>query len=141
MHGTHINLAPYSVVLREGDQSSDLYFVKSGKILICTIHGTEVKAISRITPGEFVGELSFFDGKPRSSYVVTLEESELIKIPRQEVIPILPKWFNVIGVEIAKKIRVLDQVIQDKNIRRSESLETKPLSLEEQRHLLKLLTN
>ncbi len=140
MQGFILNLEPNTVVCREGDPSSELYFLQSGKLLICTISGSQVKVISRISPGEFVGELSFFDGKPRASYVVTLEKSQLIQIAKQEISGHLPNWFTQVGVGITKKIRHLDSVIHSTNLRRSGAEESKPLSQEEQKRLFDLLT-
>lgn len=141
MQGIILDFEPHTVVCREGDPSSELYFLKSGKLLVCTLSGTQVKVISRIYPGEFIGELSFFDGKARASHVVTLEKCKLIQIQKQEISGHLPLWYTEIGVNLTKKIRQLDHIIYSGNIRRSNSQESKPLSMEEQRTLYELLTN
>ncbi len=141
MQGFELEFEPYSIICREGDPSNELYYLQSGKLLICTINGNQVKAITRISPGEFVGELSFFDGKVRSSHVVTLEKSKLIQIQKKEIWPYLPQWYVRVGTSITKKIRHLDNIINESKIRRSSSDENKPLSIEEQRKLFELLTN
>ena len=84
MKGLSLKVKAYEVVCKEGDPSNDLYFLNSGRLLVCTIKGTQVKAIARIGPGEYLGELSFFDGKSRASYIVALEDSELIQIPKKD---------------------------------------------------------
>lgn len=140
MQGLVLDLEPNTVVCREGDPSQELYFLQSGKLLICTLAGTQVKVISRISPGEFVGELSFFDGKPRASYVVTLEQCKLIQIAKQEISGHLPAWYTQVGAGITKKIRHLDSIIHSSNLRRSGAEESKPLSQEEQKRLFELLT-
>ena len=136
-----MELEANTVVCREGDPSSELYFLQSGKLLVCTLSGSQVKVISRISPGEFIGELSFFDGKPRASYVVTLERCKLIQIQKREISTHLPNWYTQIGASITKKIRHLDHVIHDSNIRRSNAEESKPLSIDEQRVLYELQSN
>lgn len=141
MQGMLLDFEANSIICREGDPSSELYFLKSGKLLVCTLSGTQVKVISRISPGEFIGELSFFDGKVRASHVVTLERCKLIQIQKQEIARYLPLWFNHVGVNLTKKIRQLDHIINNGNIRRSQSEESKPLTIEEQRSLFELLTN
>lgn len=140
MQGIVLELESDTVVCREGDPSTELYFLQSGKLLICTLSGNQVKAISRISPGEFIGELSFFDGKPRASYVVTLEKCKLIQIQKHEIASHLPKWYTQIGANITKKIRHLDHIINTSNLRRSSDEDSKPLSIEDQRRLLDLLT-
>jgi CRP-like cAMP-binding protein len=141
VQGFELEFEANSVICRQGDPSSDLYFLQSGRLLVCTISGTQVKAISRISPGEFVGELSFFDGRARSSHIVTLEKSKLIQLPKQEISHLLPNWYIRVGINITKKIRLLDQVIHESKIRRSNAEESKPLSIEDQRKLYELLTN
>lgn len=129
------------VICRQGDSSSDLYFLKEGRLLICTVHGTQVKVLARIDPGEIIGELSFFDGKPRSGHIVALEKSVLIQISRKEVMDQLPVWFIEIGNNITKKIRLLDEIVNSSNFRKVSSEEQRPLSIEEQRTVLAALTN
>jgi CRP/FNR family cyclic AMP-dependent transcriptional regulator len=127
---------PNDVICREGDPSSDLYFLKEGRLLICTVHGTEVKAIARIEPGEFIGELSFFDGKPRASYIIAIENSTVAQIPKDEVMVHLPFWFVEIGKNLTKKIRLLDSIIHTSHFKKIGSEDQKPLSIEEQRQIL-----
>lgn len=141
MHGYALKYKTHDVICREGDPSFDLYYLQSGKLLICTISGTQVKPIARIGPGEFIGELSFFDGKTRSSHIVALEASEVIQIPRQEILPSIPMWYQEIGKNLTKKIRLLDHVIHDSNIRKYSDEENQPLSIDEQRILFALLSN
>ena len=141
MQGFSLDFEPNTVICREGDPSSELYFLQSGKLLVCTLSGTQVKVISRISAGEFIGELSFFDGKPRASYVVTLVKCKMIQIPKQEISGHLPSWYTQIGANMTKKIRILDNIIHSSNLRRSNAEESKPLTIEEQRNLLELITN
>lgn len=129
------------VICRQGDPFADLFFLKQGRLLICTIHGTEVKVLARIEPGEFVGELSFFDGQPRSTHVVALEKCVVSIIPKGELMGHLPYWFVEAGKNLTKKIRLLDEVVHEKRIRKIGSEDQKPLSIEEQRALYAALTN
>ncbi len=140
MKGLSVKYKAHEIVCREGDPSTDLFYLNSGRLLICTINGTQVKAIARIGAGEYLGELSFFDGKPRASYIVALEDSELIQIPKKDLEQSLPRWYMEINKNLTKKIRLLDHIIQASNLRRFGSEDQKPLSIQEQRQLYTLLT-
>ena len=140
MQGIVLDLEANTVVSREGDLATELYFLQSGRLLICTLSGTQVKVIARINPGEFIGELSFFDGRPRASYVITLEKSQLIQIEKHEIAAHLPKWYSQIAVGITKKIRLLDHIIHSSNLRKSSDEDSKPLSMEEQREIYQILS-
>lgn len=141
MQGYVLNFNSHHVLCREGDPNMDIYFLKSGKLLVCTVSGKEVKVLSRISAGEFIGELSFFDGHARSSNIITLEKCTLIQIPRNEIHGQLPSWFNKVCKDITKRIRLLDHVIQDAKIRISDSEDSKPLSIDEQRKFYDLITH
>lgn len=127
---------PNEVICRQGDPSSDLYFLKEGKLLICTVQGTQVKAIARIEPGEFIGELSFFDGKPRATHIVAIERSVVIQLPKEEIMSHLPFWFVEVGKNLTKKIRTLDHIVHSSNFRKIGSEDQKPLTIDEQRTIL-----
>lgn len=127
---------PNDIICRQGDPSSDLLYLKEGRLLICTVQGTQVKAIARIEPGEFIGELSFFDGKPRAAHIVAIERSVVIQIPKEEIMKHLPFWFVEIGKNLTKKLRLLDHIVHTSNFRKIGSEDQKPLSIEEQRTIL-----
>ena len=127
---------PNEVVCRMGDESSELFFLQEGRLLICTVQGTQVKAIDRIEAGEFIGELSFFDENPRATHIIAIEKSTIVKTPRDELISHLPFWFVEIGKNLTKKIRLLDKVIQESNIRKVPLEDQKPLTIDEQRKIL-----
>lgn len=140
MQGIVLDLEPHTVVSREGDMASEIYFLQTGKLLVCTLSGTQVKAIARISAGEFVGELSFFDGRPRASYVVTLEKSQLIQIQKHEIAGHLPKWYSQVATNITKKIRLLDNIIHTSNLRKSTDEDNRPLTMEEQHMLYQVIS-
>lgn len=129
----------HEVICKEGEKTSDLYYLREGKLLICTVAGTQVKAIARIEPGEFFGELSFFDEEPRATHIVALEKSTVVQIPQSEIIEHLPFWFIEVGKNLTKKIRLLDKIVHDSNFRKIGAKDQKPLSIEEQREILVVL--
>lgn len=124
------------VVCRERDPSSELYLLRSGRLLICTLQGTEVKALAEISPGEFIGELSFFDGQPRSATLIAMENSTIFQIPKHQISDHLPDWYRFVGQSLTKKIRKIDSVVQDSKIRKS------PLTLpmDQQRKIYQIIT-
>lgn len=140
MKGYVVDYETNHVVCREGDPSSDLFYLMTGKLLICTISGTQVKVIARISPGEFIGELSFFDNKPRASHIVTLERCKIVTFPKDEIMKMLPVWYTEAHKNLTKKIRLLDHVIQSNNLRKSSTEDQKPLTIEEQRQIFTIIT-
>lgn len=70
-------------IVAEDARGRDLYIVKSGRAQI-NLSGPSVRdggdAISKVLPGQVVGELGFIDGARRSSWVVATEEVEAIQL-------------------------------------------------------------
>ena len=61
-----------------------LYFVEAGALELTHLTGgVSPEAIDWFVPGSVVGELSFFDGKPRSAEVSATEDSELYRLDFQ----------------------------------------------------------
>jgi CRP/FNR family transcriptional regulator, cyclic AMP receptor protein len=64
------------------DLSSDVYFLLTGKVRILYRAGTGKEVIlGELGAGEFFGELSAIDGRPRSANVTALHRSELCVMP------------------------------------------------------------
>lgn len=133
-----VELKENQVLCREGDPSSELYLLHAGKLLICVVNGTQVKALAVIHPGEFIGELSFFDGKPRGAHIIATERTTLIQLPQHEIMSKFPSWFQQIGRSLTRKVRLHDKIIHDAQIRRTNDEELK-LTIEEQRFYYDIL--
>jgi CRP-like cAMP-binding protein len=71
------------LVVQQGDVSSDLIFLLRGQLQVIdtTADGKEV-GIAIVKEGDFLGELSVIDGKPRSASVVALVPSVVAILPR-----------------------------------------------------------
>lgn len=139
LKGFQLVYKPFQVVCRAGEESNDLYYVESGKLLVCSVSGTKVIALAHVGLGEFVGELSFFDGKPRASHVIALEPSKLTILSQEEILPELPKWYVGQAMALTKHIRLVDHIVGEANLRRFESQKLKPLTIDEQRYVLQAL--
>jgi CRP-like cAMP-binding protein len=140
LKGFQLGYKPYQVICRAGEKSNDLYYLESGKLLVCTVSGTKVTALARVNPGEFIGELSFFDNKERASHVVALEHSRLVILSQEEILPNLPKWYVTEAKDLTRKIRRMSHVATESNLRKFTSQDEKPLTIDEQRYVLQALS-
>lgn len=134
-----LSLDKDELVCVAGDQEVDLYKVRSGKLMVFVNDGTKITPLAYLGAGEYLGELSFFDHKPRSAHVVAVEPCELIKIPVNELEKQAPKWLITMASHIAQKIRTTDELIRTKGIRRQNVESIKPLSIEDQRHYYQII--
>jgi CRP-like cAMP-binding protein len=71
------------VIFSQGDPGDGLYIVLEGHVSITrqSVDGDEL-ILSVCEPGEYFGELSLFDGEPRSAGAVSIDESTLLVLSR-----------------------------------------------------------
>lgn len=136
-----INLAKGEMVCAAGEMDNDLYIIHSGKLMVYVLKGSQVIPVAYLSEGEYLGELSFFDGEPRSANVVCIADSTLIKIPVQEINKQFPKWLLTLAQGFTRQIRELDELVRGKGIRKKNVETIKPLSIEEQREFYQIYTD
>src|SRR5256885_14494580 len=87
------------VLFREGEPGKEMYVVQAGKVNITkTVRETE-KILAILGAGEFFGEMSILNNKPRSAGAVVAEDAKLLVID--------PKTFEAMirgNVEIAVRL-------------------------------------
>jgi CRP-like cAMP-binding protein len=65
-------LAPGTAVFREGDQGNSLFIVQSGELVVWHRgpEGDQPVKLTRLSPGDFFGEMTLIEMQPRSATVV-----------------------------------------------------------------------
>ena len=78
------------MLFRQGDPPVGLFVVASGLLEIATrMPGDEAAYVSRIAPGEVVGEFALLDDGPRSATVRAAEDTAGLLIPRPNFLALL----------------------------------------------------
>lgn len=81
------------IILKEKENSQDVYLILSGQVQVSTNIGTETKKFSpglaRLSKDDIFGELAMFDGEPRSAEVIALTDCEIIKFDGPKMISFL----------------------------------------------------
>jgi CRP/FNR family cyclic AMP-dependent transcriptional regulator len=92
-----------TVLFREGEPGKDMYVIQSGKVrLTRTIRGVE-KTLADLPAGEFFGEMSIINEKPRTATAVVLEDAQLLVLdPR--TFEAMIKANTEIAVRMIKKL-------------------------------------
>lgn len=71
------------VIVEEDARERELYIIKSGRVTISLAHPGSEEArgtLTNCTPGQVFGELSFIDGARRSTWVIALDDVEVLQI-------------------------------------------------------------
>lgn len=113
-------------LFREGDPPDALYVVKSGKLAVVKTKQNSEIILAEIGPGALVGEMAFFDNKPRSASVKAQKDSEVIVLPFKALhaqFANMPEWAKAI-------MRTVNDSLRNAN-KRLKELE-KPVSDDEE---------
>ncbi|NOX89234.1 MAG: Crp/Fnr family transcriptional regulator [Calditrichaeota bacterium] len=105
-----------NMVLIEEEIGSTMFIILSGRVKISRIsdEGREV-ILSILVDGDFFGEMSILDGQTRSANAVTLEDTELLLIQRENFLRILHDYPQVsinLLKELAHRLRRSDEQIK-----------------------------
>ena len=133
-----INVPKDQLICKQGDKTRDLYKIVSGKLMICSRNNSMVTPLAHLEAGEYFGEFSFFDGMERSADVIAIEDCTLIQVPPEELKKQFPRWLLITAKNMTHKLRVMDNVIRTKGIKKKKS-SVPPLSINEQRYYLNII--
>jgi CRP/FNR family transcriptional regulator, cyclic AMP receptor protein len=106
----------YATIITEGDETTSLYILLSGKVRIFTSYadGKEVTLLTQ-QAGSYFGELALLTNEPRSASVVTLEKSICGVISKHDFIAWLSLHpevaIDLLGV-LSEKVKYLTEKIK-----------------------------
>jgi CRP-like cAMP-binding protein len=105
------------VLFEQGDASSSLYVVASGRIAIATQSGDgRESVIAVLEDGGLFGELPLFDDEPRSADARALVDSTVLELPYEPVRRILheqPDLLWIIVRLLVTRLRATDEALAD----------------------------
>lgn len=96
------------VLFREGDPSDAMYVIKSGRIAITKSKGSGEIILAEKKKGEMLGEMAFFDNKPRSAGAKALTECEVITLPFSSLyaqFKTFPEWLKAVVKTVNTHLR------------------------------------
>lgn len=105
-----------NMILIEEEMGSTMFIILDGRVKISRIsdEGREV-ILSVLSEGDFFGEMSILDGQTRSANVVTLEDSKILVIRRENFLQMLHDYPQIainLLKELAHRLRRSDSQIK-----------------------------
>ncbi len=94
-------------LIKQGEKVDNVYLVRSGELEASNQRGQEKVVLGRISAGEFVGEMSYINGEPRSADVFASTACELIAIPVNVLDQVLftkPAWAKALMKTLTKRL-------------------------------------
>jgi len=114
--------APGESVFRQGDSSTELYHIHSGRVGIFITRAGADMLLAEMGPGSLFGEMALINGPPRTASAIALEPLTVTVVPeevfRQNAVG-LPPWSLSIAKVLAERLRnttvSLDKLIYEKS--------------------------
>ena len=74
------------IIINKGDTTTSLYVIVNGRVKVISTNSKKHEMIHKtFTIGDYFGEVSLIDGKPRSATVKAIESTNLLVIPRNKL--------------------------------------------------------
>lgn len=77
------------VVMEEGTDGDEMFFIKTGQLVVSATQTEERVALGELGPGDYFGEVAMLTGKVRTATVRARTEGELFCLKRKDAAPIL----------------------------------------------------
>ncbi len=125
MAGQVKELKKGDLLFREGDVSDAMYVIKKGRIAITKTKGSGEIELAELGAGEMLGEMAFFDNKPRSAGARAKQDSVIIALPFTALyaqFKTFPEWLKAMVKNVNGKLR--DANAKIKNLERETAQET-----------------
>ncbi len=116
------SFATGEVIFRQGDPSTDIYHIHSGRVGISIPGGTDSVILAELGPGALFGEMALIIGPPRTATATAMEPVILNIIPEalfREKTFGLPEWSLSIAKVLAERLKnttsSLDRLLYQKS--------------------------
>ena len=112
-------------LFRENDASDSMYVIKSGKIAIVKSKGNSEIVLAELGPGQMLGEMAFFDNRPRSASAKAVAEAEVIQLPFKSLhaqFKGFPEWLKAMVKNVNSHLR--DANTRIKNLEKASTDDT-----------------
>lgn len=103
------------VIFDEGDAGDRFFILYEGSVRISKLFQMGEEALTVLGPGEFFGEMSFFDDEPRSARAVAHEKASLMEIENRTLKGHLDERPDVALNFLWAFSRTLSQRVRDTN--------------------------
>jgi len=105
------DVAAGDVITRAGDAGDEFFVIVDGRARA----EVSPRKRTRLSPGDFFGEMSLLDGEPRSATVVAESPMRLLVIPRREFARVLtevPDLMRSLLAVLSRRLRQAEQSVK-----------------------------
>lgn len=103
-----------TVIFRQGDEGSSLFVIEDGSVEISHGDGKNRILLATLFPGQYFGELSLFDGAPRSATAIATKTTGVIRLDRDDLVDFVnrnPSAALCIIAEMGDRLRQTNELM------------------------------
>jgi CRP-like cAMP-binding protein len=108
MKGTIKDFSKGDVIFRQGDAAGDMYLIRRGRVVVSLLDGGTSTTLATLKDSDFFGEMSLFDGKPRSATVTALDDVVVEAVSRENLAGQVDSTVWDLLVRLSGRIRAAD---------------------------------
>lgn len=108
MAGTNKVFKENDILFKSGDAADAMYIVRKGALKVYLQKGGEEVTLAILKDGAIVGEMAFFDDKPRSASVKAASGTECTVITKadfEKLLKQIPPWFVAMMKSLSGRLR------------------------------------
>jgi uncharacterized membrane protein len=102
------------VIFRQGDEGSSMFIIEEGAVEISYGEGRGRVMLTALFNGQYFGELSLFDGAPRSATATAAKPSRIIRLDRKDLVDFVnknpPAALRIIA-EMSERLRQTNELM------------------------------
>jgi CRP/FNR family transcriptional regulator, cyclic AMP receptor protein len=135
--GSNKALKENEIVFKMGDPADCMYIVRNGKLKVFFTKGAEEIQLAVLEGGSIVGEMAFFDAKPRSASVRALAPTEVTVVTKadfEKLLSQVPKWMVTMMQSLVGRLRQTNEKLQEIEAQFARQGGAGPLLLPNQKH-------
>ncbi len=107
------SLQPNEVLIKQGEKAETVFILRAGQLIAYVLEAGKEVTLGHIQAGEFVGEMAYINGEPRSANVKAVEPCQLIEIPIDLLDHVLfkkPAWAKALMKTLSKRVKAANSV-------------------------------
>jgi CRP/FNR family transcriptional regulator, cyclic AMP receptor protein len=103
-----------ATIFNQGDEGGELYIVEDGAVDISIVAGNTTVTVASLFAGQYFGELSLFDGMPRSATAKATKPTRLLWLGRDDLVRFIdtnPEGAMKILAEMSNRMRKTNELM------------------------------